>query len=120
MNNIEANNALNELNNLLQLLAPEFNEFKGLVSDMGKIDSPYKNDFNHIEVLMSREGQITNGSDIHKIITVIMSEFNQFSSILNNISNDEDARQLYADEGLLDKCEHFKNNIEAKLGLQSN
>lgn len=117
MSNIETNDTLNELNNLLQLLAPELNEFKALVRDMAKIDSPYKNEFNHIKVLINAENQVKSSDYIQKTIALLVKELNEFSIVLNSISDDAHVSQLYADEGLLDKCVHFQKNIKKKLGL---
>ncbi len=118
MKNTKINGDLNELNNFFQLFLPDFNTFKELVKDMAKISSPYQSDLHHIRIMINTEKQIKNSPDIQKIVTLIIKELNEFSVVLNKISNDEDdVKQLYSNEGLLDKSVNLQKNMVEKLGL---
>ena len=44
-----------------------------------------------------------------------IDELNQFGKILDKIVEDDDARDLYIEAGLLEKCEALKERILSKL-----
>lgn len=115
MNHAEINHSLAELNNLLQLLLPEFNAFKAVVQDMVKINSPFQKDFYYMAILQNMKKQLVSEPDLQKTITLIIEELNHFSALLNKISRDNDATELYAKNGILERCVNLQKNIE-KIG----
>jgi hypothetical protein len=117
MNDKKNIDVVHELNNLLQLLAPELSTFKELVKDMAKINSPYQSSFNYIKILVNKGNQQSLQPDIEKTVSSIVEEFNQFGLVLNQISMDDEFSKLYLEEGLMDKCLNLQKNMAKKIGF---
>lgn len=113
--NIGSEEELNQIKNMLKLLEPEFHDFQVLVKDMVAIDSPYKSEFNYLKALGNSERQALMKGDVKKEVILLMQELNQFGAILNKIVEDDDARDLYVENGLMDRCMTLQKNLENKM-----
>lgn len=107
MNNLEHN----DINSLLSSLDPEIKEFHDLIKSMSLINSPYKNEFNFMRVMVNKEKFGT----FEGKIGLIIDELNQFGKILEKIVEDDNARTLYVESGLLEKCESLQIGILSKV-----
>lgn len=105
----------NELEQFLHSLQPVFETLIEISRDMAKINSSYKGDFNYIKVLEQMSAQSARDEDLEKKVKRIVAEFGQFSQILKKISDDTEARELYLNVGLLEKCLNLQKNISQKL-----
>lgn len=114
MSDVETNGANNEINKVLLFLLPELDAFKALAKDMVKINSPYQKEFNYLTILLNMENQ---NNDPQKTIALILEELTHFSQILDKISTDNDAIELYSEDGLLDKYLYLQKNMQDKLSL---
>ena len=105
----------NELKNMLKLLEPELHDLHALIKDMVAIDSPYKQEFNYLKVLGNSERMASVSGDVEKEVTLLVNEFNQFGTILNKIIEDDQVRDLYVSNGLMDRCIDLQKNLENKM-----
>ncbi|KTD06367.1 hypothetical protein Lgra_3144 [Legionella gratiana] len=111
---MENNNALSELEHLLQQLEPELKNFNLLVESMSTIVSAYKNNFNYINMIDKRKRYLAN-QNVEERIKLIISELNEFSDLIEKISRDEEIIELYAKDEILNKCRDLRNSILIKL-----
>ncbi len=102
----------NDANRLLSLLDAELNDFQKLIKDMAIIDSPYKNEFNYMRILVNQE-KFKN--DLEGKLNLLIEELNTFGKIYAKIVEDDEASQLYVKAGLLDKSLDLQKRILSKI-----
>ncbi|MBI2786200.1 MAG: hypothetical protein HYX60_07830 [Legionella longbeachae] len=105
-------NSFDDVKNLLNKLEPELKNFKLLVASMSEVISPYKNQFNFVRTLCKREHYHKN---IEEHVKLIVSEFDTIADLLEKVSNDENVKELYDKNSILEKCLEIRDNILKKI-----
>lgn len=104
-----------KMNNLLIRLEPDLNDLRNLIRNMAQIESNFKSEFNYIRFIVNQEAALSE--DIEKKALLLTQELNQFGALLEKIVEDDQARELYVNAGLLDKCLELKKNIQSKISI---
>lgn len=99
------------MENLVKMLEPEIKDFQSLIKNMALVNSPYKDEFNYMKVLVNQEKL----KDLEGKIHLVINELNQFGQILEKIVEDDEASEQYVNAGLLDKCIELQKRILSKL-----
>lgn len=119
MTNHTLDNRSNDLENLMNNLAPEIDALELLTLNMAKIKSPYQNEFKYIHLLKKMLTKDSTPKSREKIAMTVIQELDEFGTVLTKLAQDDEVRELYTDAGLFDSCLSLQQNIARKLGFDN-
>lgn len=109
-----------KLTGLLESVKPIFNDLGRLINDSKKLQSKYAHQLNYLNLQFKMEqnnkkDKLVTEHDLERRVTHICDVFNRLREITTEISNNDEASQLYLEAGVLDKLQEISQRLSKLL-----